>query len=70
MKANKAPTPDASVGVAIPVQIEPRTPVIRIPAGTKLTRIYLVFSPTERALLSSRGRAGPFFGFIFVTVTM
>ena len=44
--APKAPTPAASVGVAIPINMDPKTATIKTKGGSKAVKIILALFPT------------------------
>ena len=62
MKASMAPTPAASVGVATPMKMDPKTPMIRIMGGTRLLITIFAISPLLTAANSSFEMAGPSWG--------
>jgi hypothetical protein len=58
-KASTAPTPAASVGVATPAKMDPRTPKMRIIGGTMDLSTISASLLLETAARSSLERAGP-----------
>ena len=62
-KARKAPTPEASVGVAIPKNMDPRTPSISIRGGTSDFKTINAISLEVTVARSSILIGGPISGF-------